>query len=244
MREVPAREVFLDEFFTELSLHERIRRDLPDESGRLVRGAVAFHREVEEALHERHGERVLAVARGESRAVELADGFVFDGDVGRIADDGVVLLPENTVQGFNVLDLVVVLEFVAENRVSAVERALWAGVGFKVAKTPPMEQRVPHREIETKVGGRFQPVNSYRLQRADQQSEPSNPHSERVADVPDPVFGSVAGNGAQFGTLNPDGRPAIGELAAFNGFKSMVFKELTKPFLVGGRGRGQVGSHS
>jgi hypothetical protein len=24
----------------------------------------------------------------------------------------------------------------------------------------------------------------------------------------------------------------------------MVFKELTKPFLVGGRGRGQVGSHS
>src|SRR4051812_36841947 len=41
-------------------------------ASRLLRGAVAFDREVEEALHEGHGERILAAARGEARAVELA----------------------------------------------------------------------------------------------------------------------------------------------------------------------------
>ena len=70
MREVPPREELLDELLPKLALHEGIRRDLPDESGWLLRGAVAFDREVEEALHEGHGERILAVARGVARAVE------------------------------------------------------------------------------------------------------------------------------------------------------------------------------
>jgi len=56
-----------------------------------LHGWFASNREVEEALQERRGERVVAVAGIEAVAVELIEGLVLDRDVGRVADHQVVL---------------------------------------------------------------------------------------------------------------------------------------------------------
>ena len=79
-------EEVLDELGAELALHERVAGDLADPAGPL-----AALGQGEEQRHERHGERVLALADvGVLGAVDLVEGLVLDGDVGRVADDDVV----------------------------------------------------------------------------------------------------------------------------------------------------------
>ena len=205
VREVPAREVFLDELLAKLALHEGIRRNLPDESGRLLRGAVAFDREVEEALHEGHGERILAGARGEARAVELADGAVLHGDVGRIADDGVVLLPEDAVEGLDVLDLVVVLEFVAEDFLG-VEGALRAGgEALARAEAPPVQEGIAGGDVDFEIVGIAQPGDAGDAQGGEEQAEAGDGDDVWVQvhaeDLIERVLGDDAGHFARQGFI-------------------------------------------
>jgi hypothetical protein len=172
VREVPAREVFLDQLLAKLALHEGIRRDLPDKSGRLLRGAVAFDREVEEPLHEWHGERILAAARKVARAVELAHCAVLHGDVGRIADDGVVLLPEDAVQGLEGLYFVMVLEFVAERFFAYLKVCLASTLPLRIPKSFPMEEGVPHGQMNLEIWSILEP-----LDRADSQGRQEQPEA-------------------------------------------------------------------
>ena len=213
MREVPAREGFLDELLAKLALHEGIRGNLPDESGRLLRGAVAFDREVEEALHEGHGKRILAVTRGEARAVELADGAVLHGDVGRIADDGVVLLAEDAVEGLDVLDLVVVLEFVAEGVLAVVEHRLaLAEVGVAlVIEAGAVEEGIARGDMDAEGGGVFEFGGAAGAEGGEEEAEAGDGDDVGVQvhaeDLIEGVLGDDAGGFAGQGFI-PEGEEA------------------------------------
>src|SRR6266487_4112127 len=76
----------LDELGAELSLHERVAGDLADPAS-----AFTALGQGEELCHEWHGHRVGALADvGVFGAVDLVEGLVLDGDIGRVADDDVV----------------------------------------------------------------------------------------------------------------------------------------------------------
>ncbi len=86
--QVDGRQVLLDELLAELALHERVGRDLAD--------VAALARELEEALAERRGQRVLAGSRARvHRAVLLAQRLVLLRDVRRVAHDRGVLAVED-----------------------------------------------------------------------------------------------------------------------------------------------------
>src|SRR5664280_544336 len=81
--QVPVGQDLLDELAAKLAFHERVRRDLPDPAGRLP--VVPGLGQAEEPLHERHGERVLALAGGVPVPVGLVEHLVFDRDVRRLS---------------------------------------------------------------------------------------------------------------------------------------------------------------
>ena len=134
--------------------------------------AVAFNREVEETLHERHGERILSVARMITRSVELAERLVLYCDVRRIADDGMVLLTEDAVQRFDVLDLVVVLQFVAEDFLGV--EGLFSRGAFELAEAPPVQECIAGGDVDFEVGRILEPADAAGAQRGEQEAEPGD----------------------------------------------------------------------
>ena len=83
------------------------------------------------------------------------------------------------MQGLGVLDLVVVLEFVAEDFLG-VEGALRASVVFELAKASPMEERVSDRQMNRKVRRIAQAFDLANLERGEQQPKPGNGHGVGV----------------------------------------------------------------
>ena len=171
--QVPPGQDVLDEPLAELSLHERVGDDRPDEARRRRIVAHRASRQVEEALQEGADEGVLPVAGVEALPVEPVEPLVAHGDVGRIAHHDVVRVPQDLAQELRVLGEVEVLVRVLE----AGERVLGVEQLFR---PPPMEQRVPGGHLHPETRRLDQPADVTGVDRGHQEPEPGDRRREGV----------------------------------------------------------------
>ena len=107
MCEVPPGDEFLNELLAEFPLHERIRRYHSYKASRAGLGSIRMDSKVKESLFERHGKRILHVARLEASSVRLIERRILHSDIGRIANNDVVLPSQELSELFDILDVIV-----------------------------------------------------------------------------------------------------------------------------------------
>ena len=162
VRHVVARHPVLDQLLAELPLHERVRRDHPDEPRPLGDTRV---RQAPELFGERHAERVLAMARREALAVQGVQGGVLHHDVRRVPHHRT---PRAAQQRLHLLD---VLEGVA----------VAAGIEHvEVGRQLAVQQRIAHEHVDREARRALQRRVPRSPQRRDEQAEAGDVGGERV----------------------------------------------------------------
>jgi hypothetical protein len=142
----------------------------------------ASNGQVKDALHEGNGQRVFPMAGIVALPIEIVERLVLDGDVRRVADDGVVLLAEDAVEFLGVLDLEVVGGFVFEGRVVAAEHVvLGDDVGFSLGiEAGPVDEGIAGGEVHLEVRGAAELANAAVAPGGEQQPEAGDGGGEGI----------------------------------------------------------------
>lgn len=122
------------------------------------------------------------MARVVALPVKIVESLILDRDVGRISHDGMVLLAEDAVEFFGVLDFEVVGGFVFEDEIVAAEEAFAGdGVGFPLGiEAGTVQQRVADGEVHLEVRGAAQAFHLAIAPRRQQQPEAGDGHGEGI----------------------------------------------------------------
>ena len=88
-------------FASELAFHERVRCYLPDVAS--PKAILSRHREIEQELHERHAQRVLATTRAEPLPIRRVQRHVLRSDIRRIRNHHLITPIKDAMQRIRVL---------------------------------------------------------------------------------------------------------------------------------------------
>ena len=171
MRNVQPRQYGLDQLLAELPLHEAVGNDQPDIARPMV--GCLRQREIEKPLGEGGPEPIFHMAALVDLPIRIPHRRILRRDVGRVADDGVILAPQQPIQLRCVLVDVMMLHLSAEPLGHA--RHVVLDEEMRAVK-----QAVAHREGKRKIrrGGKTCLIAG--TQRGQQQAEPGDLHGEGV----------------------------------------------------------------
>jgi hypothetical protein len=145
-------------------------------------------------------------------SINPIESLILHRNIGRVRNNGMILLAQNTMEFFTVLDLVKVLRLIREHIFVSGKQFLPL-FPFKLAKSSPMQQGISHSQVKLEGGGVAEFFDiAASLERGDEEAEARDADGEGIeidaVNGIEGVLGEDAGIGPRF-FLQPEGEETL-----------------------------------